>query len=88
MMQNFILNKPGLWSAVFEFERALPEDTAAAGNPCYAWTNSAMLGTPWGRIPTATSRVMFAFPRTPIGSTGAQAAKEYAPITSRGNVPS
>jgi hypothetical protein len=87
MMQNFILNKPGLWSAVFEFERALPEDTAVAGNPCYAWTNSAMLGTPWGRTPTATSRVMFAFPRTPIGSTGAQAAKEYAPITSRGMFP-
>jgi hypothetical protein len=30
---------------------------------------------------------MFAFPRTPVGSTGAAAAKEYAPITSRGMLP-
>ena len=87
LMQNFIINKPGMWSAVFEFERAVADDTAAAGNPCYAWTNSIMVGTPWGRNATSTSRTMFAFPRTPLGSTGAQAAKEYAPITSRGMFP-
>ena len=87
MMQNFILNKPGLWTAVFEFERAVSDDTAEAANPCYAWTSSVMIGTPWGRVAADQSRVMFAFPRTPIGSTGAQAAKEYAPITSRGMFP-
>jgi hypothetical protein len=87
LMQNFILNKPGLWTAVFEFERAVLDDTAAAANPCFAWTCSVMMGTPWGRAPADQSRVMYAFPRTPVGSTGAQAAKEYAPITSRGMFP-
>lgn len=87
MMQNFIINKPGLWTAVFEFERAVSDDTAAAANPCFAWTSSVMIGTPWGRAPAEQSRVMYAFPRTPLGSTGAQAAKEYAPITSRGMFP-
>ena len=88
LLQNFIINKPGLWTAVFEFERAVSDDTAAAANPCFAWTSSVMIGTSWGRNTFGEpSRVMYAFPRTPVGSTGAAAAKEYAPITSRGMFP-
>jgi hypothetical protein len=84
----FIKNEPGMWSGIFEFERIAAEDTTAANVPCYAWTNSLMLGTPWGRPTSATkSNVMFAFPRTADGSTGALAAQVYAPVTNRGMYP-
>ena len=84
----FIKNEPGMWSGIFEFERIAAEDTAAANVPCFAWTNSLMLGTPWGRPTSATkSNVMFAFPRTADGLTGALAAQAYAPVTNRGMYP-
>ena len=86
----FIRNEPGMWSGVFEFERLAGEDTAALATPCFAWTNSLMLGTPWGRTQTTgfvSSKVMFAFPRTADGFTGSNAAQIYSPTTSRGMWP-
>ena len=83
----FIKNEPGMWSGVFEFERIATEDLASNTVPCFAWTNSLMLGTPYGRPAANTGRVMFAFPRTPDGATGAAAAQQYSPITNRGMYP-
>lgn len=84
----FIKNEPGLWAGVFEFERVAPEDTTVGAFPCYAWTNSLMIGTPWGKSATGTvSTTMFAFCRTPDGATGAAAAAAYAPVTYRGMFP-
>ena len=77
-----------MWAGVFEFERVAPEDTTVGAFPCYAWTNSLMIGTPWGKAATGTvSTTMFAFCRNPDGSTGAAAATNYAPVTSRGMFP-
>lgn len=83
----YIRNEPGMWSGVFEFERIAGEDLAANSVPCFAWTNSLMLGTPYSRAPATKSNVMFAFPRTADGSTGAAAAQQYAPVTNRGMYP-
>ena len=83
----YIKNEPGLWTGVFEFERIASEDIAANTVPCFAWTNSLMLGTPYGRTNATRSNVMFAFPRTADGLTGAYAANTYAPMTSRGMFP-
>jgi hypothetical protein len=83
----YIKNEPGMWSGVFEFERVAGEDLAANTVPCFAWTNSLMLGTPYGRAAATTGRVMYAFPRTADGLTGAGAAQVYAPVTNRGMYP-
>ena len=83
----YIRNEPGMWSGVFEFERIASEDLAANSVPCFAWTNSLMLGTPYGRANAVKSNIMFAFPRTADGSTGAAAAQQYAPVTNRGMYP-
>jgi hypothetical protein len=95
MFWPFVLNEPGMWSAILEFERIANEDTAAAGYPCYAYTNSLMIGTPFAQMNNTgiagglngASQIMFAFSRTPDGQTGAYAAKVYAPITNRGMFP-
>lgn len=86
---TFIKNEPGLWSGVFEFERVAGEDvTTGSPVPCWAWTNSLMLGTPYGKDDNTTnSTVMFAFCRTADGLTGARAASVYAPVTNRGMFP-
>jgi len=85
---SFIKNEPGIWTMVMEFERVAGEDTAASNVPCWAWTNSLILGTPWGgTLNTTISQIMFAFPRTADNNTGASAAKIYAPVTSRGMYP-
>lgn len=87
----FILGEPGLWTGVFEFERSAPEDTVANAAPCWAWTNSVIIGTPFadGTIAqhVSSSKTMFAFPRTQDGLTGAAAAGAYAPVTNRGSFP-
>ena len=84
----FIKNEPGMWAGVFEFERVAAEDTVGGAMPCYGWTNSLMIGTPWGKAATGTvSTTMFAFCRAPDGATGAAAAAVYAPVTSRGMFP-
>ena len=87
----FILGEPGLWTGVFEFERSAPEDTVANAAPCWAWTNSVIIGTPFadGTIAqhVSPSKTMFAFPRTQDGLTGAAAAGAYAPVTSKGSFP-
>ena len=87
MIWPFINGQPGLWTAVVEFERVATEDTTTLANPCFAWTNSLMIGTPWGRPTAGQSPTMFAFPYTFDGSTGALAASIYAPVTNRGMLP-
>ena len=88
ILWTFIRNEGGLWTGVMEFERIAAEDTAALNVPCFAWTSSVMIGTPWGQAANTTiSQVMFAFPRTADGLTGAAAARTYAPVTNRGMFP-
>jgi len=86
MIWSYVNAQPGIWSGVFEFERIASEDTQ--GLPCFAWTNSLMVGTPWGQpANTTASNIMFSFPQTPDGITGAAAASIYAPVTNRGMFP-
>lgn len=88
ILQPYIRNEPGLWSGIFEFERVAAEDIATNTTPCFAYTNSLMLGTPWGQTSNnSPSRYMFAFPRLADGQTGAFAAKVMAPVTTRGMYP-
>ena len=88
ILQPYIRNEPGLWTGIFEFERIAPEDIGANSVPCFGYTNSLMLGTPWGQSSNNTpSRYMFAMPRTADGQTGAFAAKIMAPVTTRGMYP-
>jgi hypothetical protein len=88
VMQPFIRNEPGLWSAVLEFERVAAEDISANAAPCFAYTNSLMLGTPWGQTSNNTpSRYTFAFPRTPDNQTGAYATRVFGTFTTRGAYP-
>jgi len=86
---TFIKSEPSFWSGVFEFERVAGEDSATVSPvPNWAWTNSLMLGTPYGQDQTTTnSPIMFAFCRTADGFTGARAAQVYAPVTNRGMFP-
>lgn len=86
MIWPYINNQPGLWSGIWEFERVAGEDVS--GVPCFAYTNSLMLGTPWGQtLSTFASNISFAFPRTADGFIGAAAAGIYAPVTNRGMMP-
>lgn len=88
IVQPFIRNEPGLWTAILEFERVASEDISQNSAPCFAYTNSLMFGTPWGQTANnVPSRYMMAFPRTPDNQTGAYAAKVYAPVTTRGMYP-
>jgi len=88
IVQPFIRNEPGLWSAILEFERVAAEDLSQNSAPCFAYTNSLMFGTPWGQTANnVPSRYMMAFPRTPDNQTGAYAARVYAPVTTRGMYP-
>jgi len=89
ILWTFIKSEPSLWSGILEFERVAAEDVATGSPvPCWAWTNSLMLGTPFGQAAnTAISQIMLAFPRTADGLTGAYAAKVYAPTTNRGMFP-
>lgn len=81
---SFIRNEPGLWSMVMEFERITGEDLASKTYPCFAWTNSLMIGTPFGKAANTTqSTMMMAFPRTPENQIGASAVLNYTPTTSR-----
>lgn len=86
---TFIKSEPSLWSGVFEFERVAAEDvTTGSPVPCWAWTNSLMLGTAYGQTTlNTTSPIMLAFCRTADGLTGARAAQVYAPVTNRGMFP-
>jgi hypothetical protein len=93
MIWTFINGTPGLWTAVVEFERVAAEDLATVATsptPCFAWTNSVMIGTPYGRTENTgntTSQIMFAFPRTFEGNVGPSAAFSYAPVTNKGMMP-
>lgn len=95
MLQSYILNEPGHWAGIFETERVAAEDISANTVPCHFYTNSLMLGTPYGldtvvgagAAQSNTSQVMVAFPRTPDNQTDFAAAGMYAPTTSRGMWP-
>jgi hypothetical protein len=90
LLQTYILNEAGHWAGVFETERVAGEDTSSNSAPCFFYTNSLMLGTPFGIDNNRTSNnsfVMMAFPRTPDGLTNEFAAAVYAPTTSRGMWP-
>jgi len=88
IIQPFIRNEPGLWSAILEFERVAAEDISQNSAPCFAYTNSLMFGTPWGQTANnVPSRYMMAFPRTADNQTGAYAARVYSPVTTRGMYP-
>ena len=90
MIWPFINGSPCLWTAVMEFERVATEDIASVSSnpaPCFAWTNSVMIGTPYGQVNNGVSNYMFAFPRQPDGVTGAAAAGNYAPVTNKGMMP-
>jgi hypothetical protein len=90
LIQTWILNEPGHWSGIFEAERVAEEDISSNSAPCFFYTNSVILGSPWGidgdRL-SNTSFVMMSFPRTPDGYTGDLAGGIYAPTTSRGMWP-
>ena len=90
LLQTWILNEPGHWAGIFETERVAGEDISSNTAPCFFYTNSLMLGTPFGieggRF-SNTSSVMVAFPRTPDGLVNEFAAGVYAPTTSRGMWP-
>ena len=93
MIWTFINNSPGLWTAVVEFERIAAEDLASVATapvPCFAWTNSVMIGTPYGNgtgVGNIPSQIIFAFPRTFEGNVGPGAAFSYAPVTNKGMMP-
>jgi hypothetical protein len=91
MIWPFINRQPGLWTAVMEFERVAPEDLASvptSPTPCFAWTSSVNIGTPWAVQGTSgAGRAMFCFPRLLDGRTGAQATQFYVPVTNRGMFP-
>jgi len=90
LLQTWILNEPGHWAGIFETERVAGEDISSNTAPCFFYTNSLMLGTPFGIEGgrwSNTSMVMMAFPRTPDGMTNEYAAAVYAPTTSRGMWP-
>ena len=57
--------------------------------PCFAWTNSVMLGTPWGVANSAvgSSNMMFAPPRTADGNVGVAAIATLSTVTNRGPFP-
>lgn len=69
VLQTFIRAQPSCWSGVFEVARELPEDTAAAGYPCWVWTSSATIFA----LPNNTS-LSVSFPRTHTGLIGQAAA--------------
>jgi hypothetical protein len=93
LLQSWILGEPGHWAGIFEAERIANEDISANTAPNYFYTNSLMLGTPFGIESTGgtrvgnTSSVMVSFPRTPDNITDFGAAAIYAPMTSRGMWP-
>jgi hypothetical protein len=91
MIWNFINGSAGLWQAIVEFERVAPEDLASVNTspyPCWAYTNSLMIGTPFGQPGLAYSQFCFAFPRIPTGNyTGYSAASRMVPVTNRGPFP-
>jgi hypothetical protein len=100
MIWPFINRQPGLWTAIMEFERVAGEDLASVSTtpaPCYAWTSSVMLGTPWGQnggisagtaqSPSGQSSVIFAFPRLPDNTVGPNAANAMIPLTNEGFMP-
>ena len=92
LLQTAILNELGHWAAIFETERVAAEDIASNTAPCFFYTNSLMMGTPFGidaqsNRTSNTSQIMMAFPRTPDNQTDYAAAAVYAPTTSRGMWP-
>jgi hypothetical protein len=75
MIWPWVRQSMGLWTAIFEFERVAVEDTAAAGMPNFAWTNSVILG-----YTSDNSSYQFVFPRLPNSSLN----KDMRAVTNKG----
>ena len=66
ILHSKIRGESAIWAGIFEFERIATEDISTNTAPCFAYTNSLMVGTPWGQSANnSDSQYMFAFPRTP-----------------------
>ncbi len=83
---SFISSEPSVTTGVIEVEREAPEDTAAAGFPCFGWFSSGVpLGTgqgvTGGSAPSAVNYPWISYPRTRNGSTGFAAATNWIPTT-------
>lgn len=91
VLYSTIRGEYGPWSGVFEFEREAAEDTVGAGFPCFAWTNSNIIGEPVGHSATVgTSNHdswCVSFPRTPHPYTGIAAAQFNTLISGFGMFP-
>ena len=88
VLYSKIRGESAIWAGIFEFERIATEDISTNTAPCFAYTNSLMVGTPWGQTANnSDSQYMFAFPRTPDNQTGAYAARVYGTFTTRGAYP-
>jgi hypothetical protein len=75
MIWPWVRQSMGLWTAIFEFERVAVEDSAAAGMPNFAWTNSVILG-----YTSDNSSYQFVFPRLPNSSLN----KDMRAVTNKG----
>jgi len=81
---SFINNEQGLWSGVFEMGREDPNDTAAAGYPCWAWMSATLPMLGQQTVSTSAKGLngndytLCSMPRTRDGSTGVNAAKRFA----------
>ena len=80
MIWPWIRQSMGLWTAIWEFERVAPEDTAAANNACFAWTNSVLLGKA-----NDSGYAPFIFPSIPYGTNTLGA---MLPVTNKGQTSS
>lgn len=74
LLQTYIGNQPSQWSGVIEFKRELPEDTGAAGYPCFAWVCSSLIFNKTDMGGSGTYYYGMSFPRTKGGLTGLAAA--------------
>jgi hypothetical protein len=88
VLYSKIRGESSLWAGIFEFERIAAEDVGSNTAPCFAYTNSLMIGTPWGQAANNDpAQYIWAFPRTADNQTGSYAAKAYGTFTTRGQYP-
>ena len=69
ILQTFIRNQASQWSGVVEVSRDAPEDTAAAGYPCWAWVSST-------QAMASQSNGYASFPRNRANQTGLSAVAD------------
>lgn len=81
-LQTFINNQMSPWSGVVELAREAPEDTPAAGYPCWAWVSSVTLFSTTGD----TYRPFVSLPRTVAGATSLNACAAVCLNLPNGNI--